>query len=87
MRYEIGTILQAPDGTNWCIVKRQQYEASAHNDRWTDYHTDFLKISKQGRVTKQHASTTTDDALRGHKVVGKATVTFTVDVNNVKLEQ
>jgi hypothetical protein len=87
MKLEIGDIVRDTEGTNWVVIKRNAYQASAHNDRWTDYNTDFLKISKAGRITKQHARSGTDDILRGYVVVGKAKVTFTVDVENIKLEK
>lgn len=87
MRYEIGTILRDSKGQNWCIVKRTPYEASAHNDRWTDYITEFLKVSKTGRITKQHLRSTTDDLLWGFDIVGKADVTFTVNIDKITLEK
>lgn len=87
MLYEIGTIVRDEDGQNWCIVKRNAYEARAHNDRWTDYVTELIKISKAGRVTKQHTRTTTDDSLKGLDIVGKADVTFTVNIDKITLEK
>ena len=87
MKLEIGDIVRDTEGTNWVVIKRNAYQAFAHNDRWTDYNTEFLKISKAGRVTKQHSRSSTDDALYGFDIVGKAEVTFTVDINKITMEK
>ena len=87
MKYEVGNIIRDDLGTRWVIIKRTPYQASAHNDRWTDYTTELLKVSKYGGVTKQHRRFTTDDSMRGFEVVGNANITFTVDVSNIKMEK
>jgi hypothetical protein len=87
MKLEIGDIVRDDEGTNWVVIKRDRYEASAHNDRWVDYVTVFQKISRAGRVTKITSRTTTDDRIRAFDIVGKAEVTFTVDINKINMEK
>ena len=84
---EIGSVVQDDKGTNWVVIKRHSYTASAHNDRWLDYNTVLLKVSKTGNVSKTSKTITTDDVMRGYKIVGKADVTFTVNVNNLYLDK
>lgn len=86
MRYEIGTIVKDDRGDRWVIIKRTPYQASAHNDRWTDYTTELLKVSKYGGITKQHKRCTTDDTLNGFDIVGTANVSFIVNVDSIKME-
>lgn len=87
MYYTVGDIIQVDDGRLAVIVKRYPYEASAHNDRWTDYHTECVFLTKNFTVNKSgnKITFTTDDALRGTPVVGQAEIEWKVDVSKIQV--
>lgn len=75
MKVKIGTVLRDPQGFDWVVVDRVSYTASAHNDRWTDYHTTLRRLSRKGLPIKKTKQTTTDDSLSWWEVVGTAEMT------------
>lgn len=81
--YKVGDIIKV-DGRYAVIVKRESYQASAHNDRWTDYDTTVMYLATRTLVpTKKTKRFTTDDTLNGMRaeVVGEAEVKYEITVN------
>jgi NMD protein affecting ribosome stability and mRNA decay len=89
MDLHVGDIVRLEDGRYAVITKRNSYQASAHNDRWTDYHTEGVFLNKNFTVNKSghKFTTTTDDALRWNVTkVGTADVEWKVDVTKIKMD-
>jgi hypothetical protein len=90
MDLNVGDIIRIEDGRLAVVTVRKRYEASAHNDRWTDYHTEAHFLTRNLTVNKagNKITFTTDDVLRGRFTkVGTAEVEWKVDAKKIKLDK
>ena len=85
-RFSVGDVIRIYDGRCVVITHRDSYEARAHNDRWTDYSTRGLLLGKRTlQPTKKEIRFSTDDMLSGAKVIGRAEVTYSVNIGRMKI--
>jgi len=85
-RFSVGDVIRIHDGRCVVITHRDSYEARAHNDRWTDYNTRGLLLGKRNlQPTKKEIRFSTDDMLNGATVIGRADVTYTVNIGRMKI--
>lgn len=85
---EVGSIVRPPRRTTtYVVVERSPYTASAHNDRWQDFHTKIIEFDLvSGETSGPVERITTDDVFRNYDIIGKVDISSVIyKVENIEL--